>query len=82
MESSELLRLLTEAVTNQAEAVPAGWLTADQWGKQWNRSRQHSKILLDKGVELGIVESRVFRVINTTNNANRPYPTKHYREIK
>ncbi len=38
MDSAELLKQLRSAIQKQAEEVPEGWKTANQWSDEWGIS--------------------------------------------
>jgi Fic family protein len=74
--SAELLRRLRSAIQHQAESVPEGWLTANQWSDQWKISANAAGIVLNQSVKLGLMETKKFR-IDTKTRGN--YPTPHYK---
>jgi hypothetical protein len=71
-----LLRDLRAAMSGEAEPVPAGWKTRVQWAKEWEISDVRAGVLLSKGVEIGRMEIRKFRIAN----AGTVRPVPHYRE--
>jgi Fic family protein len=73
--SAELLKRLRAAIQHQAESVPEGWLTANQWSNLWQISSNAAGIILNKSVKLGLMDTKKFR-IDTKTRGN--YPTPHY----
>lgn len=77
--SSELLKRLRNAINNQPDLVPPEWKTAVQYAKEWNVTPNAASIILRRGLDVGMMECRKFR-IQTGGRGN--YPTQHYREVK
>lgn len=73
---ASLLAELRESIDSKAEAVPAGWLTVQQWADRWGYTRAHALRLLTHGVRIGRMEFRKFRVATPTRPS---YATMHYR---
>lgn len=76
MDSAELLRRLRSAIQKQAEEIPEGWKTANQWSGEWGLSPNAAGLVLGRAVKLGLMEHKKFR-IDTKTRGN--YPTAHYR---
>jgi hypothetical protein len=76
MDSTRLLKELKAAICCQAERVPEGWKTMAQWAKEWGTSISHTIRLVRKGIDLGTIEQKKFRVPNGRRGV---YPTWHYR---
>ena len=76
--SAELLKRLRSAIQHQAESVPDGWLTANQWSDLWKLSPNAAGLILNKSVKLGLMETTKFR-IDTKTRGN--YPTPHYKPV-
>ena len=74
--STDLLALILKEQTRDVDAVPEGWLTAQQWGEKWNLSSNRTGELLKYAVEKGLCEVRKFRI---TTGA-KVYPVPHYRQ--
>lgn len=75
MDSAELLKQLRFAIQKQAEEVPEGWKTANQWSDEWGISPNAAGQVLGRSVKLGLMQSKKFR-IDTKTRGN--YPTLHY----
>jgi hypothetical protein len=71
-----LLRDLRAAMSGEAEPVPAGWKPCSVWADEWGLSRERTSQLLRKGIALGRLEKRSYRI--ATAGTVRPVP--HYRE--
>ena len=67
---AELLRDLKKC---DDESVPKGWYPAKEWAQIWGLSRHHASEYLRKGIEIGRVETRKFRINSR--------PTPHYRKV-
>ena len=75
MDSAELLKQLRSAIQKQAEEVPEGWKTANQWSDEWGITPNAAGQVLGRAIKLGLVQSKKFR-IDTKTRGN--YPTLHY----
>ena len=75
MDSAELLKQLRSAIQKQAEEVPEGWKTTNQWSDEWGISPNAAGQVLGRAIKLGLVQSKKFR-IDTKTRGN--YPTLHY----
>ncbi len=73
---NSLLRDLQAAMHGEAETVPPDWKTRAQWAAAWEMSDVRTGVLLRKGVEIGRMEKREFRI--AAADVVRPVP--HYRE--
>lgn len=73
---NSLLRDLQSAMHGEAETVPTGWKTSAQWAGEWKLSQDRAGELLRKGMEIGRMEKRKFRIASA--GVVRPVP--HYRE--
>lgn len=69
------LEKLHQEVTNQAEEVPEGWYTVKEMAQKINLSDSQTRKIVFKGIEMGSVETRKFRI----KTALRAYPVPHYR---
>ena len=76
MDSAKLLKSLKEAIACQPEPVPDGWKTMAQLASDWGTSVSHAIRLIRKGIDIGTVEQRKFRIQNGRRGV---YPTWHYR---
>jgi len=76
MDSAQLLKELKAAICCQAERVPAGWKTMAQLAKEWGTSNSHTIRLVRKGIDLGTIEQKKFRILHERRGV---YPTWHYR---
>ena len=72
MDSAQLLKELKAAICCQAERVPADWKTMAQLAKEWGTSNSHAIRLVRKGIDLGSIEQKKFRVPNGRRGV---YPT-------
>jgi predicted transcriptional regulator len=75
MDSAKLLKSLKEAIACQPETVPKGWKTMSQLATEWGISIAHAIRLIRKGIDMGTVEQRKFRIQNGRRGV---YPTWHY----
>jgi len=66
---------LRNEVTHQAEEVPEGWHTVKEMAEKLNLSDSQTRKIVFKGIEMGSVETRKFRI----KTAQRSYPVPHYR---
>lgn len=71
--SADLLAMLNDVIQ---EDIPKGFMTVKDHAKKSGRSISTMHILLKKGVESGLVESRKFYIILDTG---RRFPVVHYR---
>ena len=76
MDSAELLKQLRSAIQKQAEEVPEGWKTANQWSDEWGITPNAAGQVLGRAIKIGLMQSKKFR-IDTKTRGN--YPTLHYR---
>jgi hypothetical protein len=65
--------MLRELV-NRADEIPPGWKTSEEWAVIEKTSQRQVSILLRKGVLLGLLEMKKFRVMR---DVLKPVP--HYR---
>jgi Fic family protein len=75
LDSAELLKQLRSAIQKQAEEVPEGWKTANQWSDEWGISPNAASQVLGRAIKIGLMQSKKFR-IDTKTRGN--YPTLHY----
>jgi hypothetical protein len=75
MDSAELLKQLRSAIQKQAEEVPEGWKTANQWSDECGISPNAAGQVLGRAIKIGLMQSKKFR-IDTKTRGN--YPTLHY----
>jgi hypothetical protein len=73
-----LLVKVMAAIHQTAETPPKGFRTINGWAKLWNMERSATRITLHKGMKLGLIEKRIFRVV--IRKDAKPYPTAHYGE--
>lgn len=79
MDSTELLKRLRAAIRKDEELVPDGWKTATNLSKEWGMSMAHTHRMIRKGIEIGLLEQRRFRVLSRGRGV---YPLWHYRSKK
>lgn len=72
----DALREIQAQLSKQPDAVPEGWMTDAQWAQACNLGRTTVGHTLRTGVEAGLVECKVFRVITSAGVR----PMKHYRK--
>jgi Fic family protein len=73
-----LLRVMA-AIHKTAEKPPKGFRTMDQWAKVWKCERTTARQYIIKGMELGLIQEKTYRV-NIRRDA-KPYPVAHYGEM-
>ena len=76
----DLLNILLK-LTRKTPEIPKGFLNAEQYAKKWNMHVSGVRILLQKGVEKGILETKVFNV-KTAHFNQVGRPSVHYRQKK
>lgn len=79
MDSSELLRRLRDAISRNEEMVPDGWRTTADLSIEWKMSIPHVQRLVRKGVDMGMMEQKKFRI---STKGRGVYPVWHYRSRK
>jgi len=73
-----LLVKVMAAIHQTAETPPKGFRTINGWAKVWNMERTAARVTLHKGVKLGLIEKRTYRIV--IRKDTKPYPTDHYGE--
>jgi hypothetical protein len=73
-----LLVRVMQAIHQTAEKPAKGFRTINGWAKVWNMERSATRLTLHKGVQLGLIEKRTYRVV--IRKDAKPYPTAHYGE--
>lgn len=73
--AADLLAAVVDS--KKAEAVPVGWMTAEQIAESSGRSGSHCRYLISEGMKAGVVEFKKFRIFA----GDRIRPVKHYRKI-
>ena len=73
-----LLVKVMAAIHQTAEKPAKGFHTIEGWAKLWYCKRNAARDYILKGMKLGIIEKRIYRVV--TRNDAKPYPTAHYCE--
>jgi response regulator of citrate/malate metabolism len=76
----DLLNILLN-LTRKKPEIPEGFMNAEQWAKKWNRHVSDVRRLLQKGVETGLLETKVFNV-KTAHFNKVGRPSAHYRQKK
>ena len=79
MDSAELLKRLRAAIRRDEELVPDEWKTATSLSSEWRMSMAHTHRMIRKGIEIGLLEQRKFRVLSRGRGV---YPLWHYRSKK
>lgn len=72
-----LLRVM-RAIHKTAEKPEKGFRTIEEWAVVWGCKRNAARDYVHKGMKLGIVEKRIYRVV--TRKDSKPYPVDHYGE--
>lgn len=66
-ESISYAEILAEIQSSLAaggcDKVPSGWLTTEQWARQWDKSSSHANNLLVAAHRSGLMERQQFRII-------------------
>lgn len=73
-----LLVKVMQAIHRTAEKPAKGFHTIEGWAKLWGCKRNASREYIIKGMKLGIIEKRIYRVV--LRRDAKPYPTAHYGE--
>lgn len=73
-----LLLKVMSAIHQTAERPAPGYRTINDWAKKWKMERSAARMTILKGIKLGIVEERTFRIV--TRKDAKPYPITHYGE--
>ena len=76
MESSELLRRIRDEIQRKIEIPTSEWKTSREWMQEWDLKQSQTNRTLNQGVELGIMESKIFRIPCPIRGS---YPVPHYR---
>lgn len=63
---------------NQAEPVPEGWYTADEWAKLMGCGGSEARKVIRHFRAKGEFEQKRFRI----ESGDRVYPVPHYRKVK
>jgi response regulator of citrate/malate metabolism len=74
----DLLNILLNLTRKEPE-IPKGFMNAEQYAKKWNRHVSEVRRLLQKGVEKGILEMKVYKV-KTAHFNKVGRPSAHYRQ--
>ena len=69
---NELLQAIQRVRLKKEDEIPEGWLTLNEWGEVWKKSKTATGFLLQKAVAAGLMEVQKF---------NR-YAGKELRSIK
>jgi len=69
---------LRERIACQPDDVPNNFMTATQWGNELNLSPAETRRTLNKGIRLGIVIVKKFKIQTEQRGL---YPTPHYKEL-
>ena len=75
----ELLAQVKEKGLSTFELRNDGWLTTEQWGKEWGKSTNCASVLIRKLVRGELWEYKKFVI---KNNLRGNFPVNHYRPIK
>jgi hypothetical protein len=73
-----LLVKVMAAIHQTAEKPAKGFHTIEGWAKLWGCKRNASRDYIIKGMKLGIIEKRIYRIVVRPDA--KPYPTAHYGE--
>jgi hypothetical protein len=72
-----LLRVM-QAIHQTAEKPAKGFRTIDEWAAKWKVQRSSARMMLLKGVKLGLVDKRTY--LRVIRKDAKPYPTAHFGE--
>lgn len=72
-----LLRVMS-AIHKTAETPEPGYRTINEWCTKWGMERNRVKLYLVKALQLGLMDTKVFR--RTIRKNTKPYPIVHYGE--
>lgn len=70
-----LLAVLSD-INRTAQTPPKGFKTVKEWGKVWGYKPSRALEIINKGIQLGTAEKKIFRVLSCNNK--RIVPTPHY----
>jgi hypothetical protein len=73
-----LLVKVMAAIHQTAEKPAKGFRTIDEWAAKWKVQRSSARMMLLKGVKLGLVEKRTY--LRVIRKDAKPYPTAHFGE--
>lgn len=76
MTPAELLKVIEGATSNTPDVVPHGWHTLKALADEWCLSDATTGKKINKAVELGILEKKVFSILT---GAGVIRPVAHYR---
>jgi hypothetical protein len=76
MTPNDFLKIIVESNVIDAEKVPDGWYSRKQLEELWGLEKTMTVLRISSGIELGIIESKNFRV-PTKNRVVRKIP--HYK---
>jgi response regulator of citrate/malate metabolism len=74
----DLLNILLNLTRKEPE-IPKGFMNAEQYAKKWKRHVSEVRRLLQKGVEKGVLEMKVYNV-KTAHFNKVGRPSAHYRQ--
>ena len=75
MTPNDFLKILLNASKKCADPAPDGWYCRDQLGKIWGVKKTISLHRISKGIELGLVEKKIFYIPNVNGIL---FPVPHY----
>lgn len=75
---ADLLALIVRERMKDVDTVPPGFLTVEQWSKEWNLERTRTKQLLAYAVEKGHAERQTFRILCGIKRC----PVAHFKQLK
>ena len=75
MTPNDFLKILLNASNKCADPAPDGWYSRDQLGKMWGVKKTICWHRISKGIELGLVEKKVFYIPNVNGTL---FPVPHY----
>lgn len=70
-----LLAIMSE-INKTAQTPPEGFKTVQQWADTWGFKRDRALDYLNKGIKLGTIEKKMFRVAISERHIITPLP--HY----
>jgi len=75
MTPNDFLKILLNANNKPTDPPPTGWYSRDQLGKIWGVKKTMCWHRISKGIELGLVEKKVFYIPNVNGTL---FPVPHY----
>ena len=81
MTPNDFLKILLNASNKPTDPPPNDWYSRDQLEKMWNVKKTICWTRLSKGIELGLIEKKIF-YIPDMNQILRPVPHYYFKDEK